>query len=128
MKGVSKCAVLTIALATLAQSVLAGTYLHCATRKVVIISGPSGDTSSTSEEDLGFRVDDAAKTLTFLDETPITIRRLDRSWISADHDGIFYEFDRQGSTLSYASSITKDGVATTIVGSGRCEVAPDPMR
>ena len=128
MNGVSKFAVLTITLATLAQPVLAGTYLNCATRKVVIISGPSGDTSSTSDEDLGFWVDDAVKTLTFLDATPLTIRRLDRSWISADSDGIFYEFNRQDGTLSYASSITKDGVTATIVGSGRCEVAPAPMR
>ena len=65
MKGMGECAVLTIALAVVAQPVLAGTYLHCATRKVVIISGPSGDTSSTREEDLGFWVDDAAKILTF---------------------------------------------------------------
>ena len=128
MKGVSEFAALMIALATLVQPVLAGTYLNCATRKVVIISGPSGDTWSTSKEDFGFWVDDAAKTLTFLDDTPLTIRRLDRSWISADRNGIFYEFDRQDGTLSYAASITRDGVTTTIVGSGRCEVASAPMR
>jgi hypothetical protein len=128
MKGVSEFAVLMIALATLVQPVLAGTYLNCATRKVAIISGPSGDTWSTSKEDLGFWVDDAAKTLRFLDNTPLTIRRLDRSWISADRNGIFYEFDRQDGTLSYAASITRDGVTTTIVGSGRCEVASAPMR
>jgi hypothetical protein len=54
----SKRAVLTIALAALlAQPVLARTYLNCSTRKVVIISAPSGDTSSRREEDLGFWVD-----------------------------------------------------------------------
>jgi len=128
MKGMSECAVLTIALAVAAQPVLAGTYLHCATRKVVIISGPSGDTSSTRQEDLGFWVDDAAKSLTFVDNTALTVSRLDRVWISADRDGIFYEFDRQDGTLTYAASTTKDAVTTTIVGSGRCEIAAAPIR
>ena len=85
----SECAVLTIALAVLAQPVLARTYLNCSTRKVVLISAPSGDTSSAREEDLGFWVDDEAKTLTFLDNTPLTVTRLDRFWISADRDGIY---------------------------------------
>src|SRR6266852_692933 len=92
MKGVSESAVLTITFAALAQPLLAGTYLNCSTRKVVITSGPSGDTSSTKEEDLAFWVDDAAKTFTFRDDTPLNIKRIDRSWITADRDGIFYEF------------------------------------
>ena len=97
-------------------------------RKVVLISAPTGDTSSAREEDLGFWVDDEAKTLTFLDNTPLTVTRLDRFWISAGRDGIFYEFDRQDGTLSYASSTTKDGVSTTIVGSGRCKAPPTQIR
>jgi hypothetical protein len=128
MKGVSKCAVLTIALAALAQPVLARTYLKCSTRKVVIISAPSGNTSSAREDDLDFWVDDEAKTLTFLDNTPLTVTRLDLFWISADRDGIFYEFDRRGGILTYASATTKDSVSTTIVGSGRCEAPPTKMR
>ena len=128
MKGMSECAVLTIALAVVAQPVLARTYLNCSTRKVVIISAPSGDTSSRREEDLGFWVDDAAKILTFVDNTALTVSRLDRAWISADRDGIFYEFDRQDGTLTYAASTTKDVVTTTIVGWGRCEIAAAPMR
>jgi hypothetical protein len=128
MKGVSKCAVLTITLAALAQPVLARTYLNCSTRKVVLISAPSGDTSSAREEDLGFWVDDEAKTLTFLDNTPLTVTRLDRFWISADRDGIFYEFNRRDGTLTYASATTKDGVSTTIVGSGRCKASPTQLR
>jgi hypothetical protein len=128
MKGVSQCAVLTIALAALAQPALARTYLNCSTRKVVIISTPSGDTSSAREDDLGFWVDDEAKTLTFLDNTPLTVTRLDRFWISADRDGIFYEFDRRDGTLTYASATTKDSVSTTIVGSGRCLAPPNQMR
>jgi hypothetical protein len=95
---------------------------------VIIISGPSGDTSSTREEDLGFWVDDAAKTLTFADNTALTVSRLDGAWISADRDGIFYELDRQVGTLTYAASTTKDAVTTTIVGSGRCKIAAAPGR
>jgi hypothetical protein len=128
MKVVSKCAVLTVALAVLAHPVLARTYLKCATRKVVLTSGPSGSTSSAKDEDLGFWVDDEVKTLTFLDSAPLTVTRLDRFWISADHDGIFYEFDRRGGILSYASATTKGDVSTTIVGSGRCEAPSTQMR
>jgi hypothetical protein len=124
MQGVSHCAALTIALAALAEPVLARTYLNCSTRKVVIISAPNVNTSSAREEDFGFWVDDEAKTLTFLDNTPLTVTRLDRFWISADRDGTFYEFDRRSGILTYASATTKDGVSTTIVGSGRCEARP----
>lgn len=125
MKGVSECAVLTIALAALAQPVLARTYLNCSARKVVLTSAPTGDTSSSSEEVLGFWVDDEVRTLTFMDNTPLAVTRLDRFW---NRDGIFYEFDRRDGTLSYASSTIKDGVSTTIVGSGRCEAPPAQMR
>jgi hypothetical protein len=128
MRGVSGCAVLTIALAALAHPVLARTYLKCSTRKVVIISAPSGDISSSREEDLGFWVDDEAKTLAFMDNTPLTLTRLDRNWISANRDGIFYEFDRRAGILTYASAVTKDRISTTIVGSGRCEAPPTQMR
>jgi hypothetical protein len=124
MKGVSECTLLTIALAALAQPALARTQLNCSTRKVVLISAPTGDTSSAREENLGFWVDDEAKTLTFLDNTPLTVTRLDQFWISANRDGIFYEFDRRDGTLSYAASTSKDGVSTTIVGSGRCQTPP----
>jgi hypothetical protein len=121
MNGVSKCAVLTIAFAALAQPVLARSYLNCSARKVVLTSAPRGDTASTSEENLGFWVDDEAKTLTFQDTTPLNITRLDRLWISANRDDIYYELDRRDGTLTYASSTTKNGVSTTIVGSGRCQ-------
>jgi hypothetical protein len=128
MRGVGECAVLTIALTALAQPALARTYLNCSTRKVVLISAPAGDTSSAREENLGFWVDDEAKTLAFQNSTPLTVTRLDRGWISANRDGIFYEFDRGNGALSYAGSTIKDGVSTTIVGSGRCEPAPAPTR
>jgi hypothetical protein len=120
MRDVSECALLTIALAALAQPVLARTQLNCSTRKVVLISAPAGDTSSAKEENLGFWVDDAAKTVTLPDSTRLTVTRFDQSWISANRDGVFYELDRRDGSLSYAGSTTKDGVSTTIVGSGRC--------
>jgi hypothetical protein len=91
-------------------------------------SGLHGETSSEKKEDLMFRLDDAAKTLEFTNNTPLTITRFDRSWISAESDGVSYEFDRQDGTLSFASSTMKDGVATTIVGSGRCQIATAPRR
>src|SRR5262245_18554173 len=124
MRGVSECALLTIALAALAQPALARTQLNCSTRKVVLISAPAGDTSSAKEENLGFWVDDAARTVTFLDNTRLTVTRFDQSWISANRDGIFYEFDRRDGSLSFAGSTTKDGVSTTTVGSGRCQTPP----
>jgi hypothetical protein len=120
MRGVGECALLTIALAALAQPALARTQLNCSTRKVVLISAPAGDTSSAKEENLGFWVDDAARTVAFLDNTRLTVTRFDPSWISANRDGVFYELDRRDGNLSYAGSTTKDGVSTTIVGSGRC--------
>jgi hypothetical protein len=128
MKGVGECAVLTIALVALAQPALARTYLNCSTRKVVLISAPSGDTSSAREESFGFWIDDEAKTLAFQNNTPLTVTRFDRSWISADRDSIFYELDRGNGALSYASSTIKDGVSTTIVGSGRCVAGSAPTR
>ena len=106
---------------------LARSYLNCSTRKVVMISAPSGDTSSTTEEEVAFVIDDAAKSLTFFDNSALTVTRLDRSWISAHRDGIFYEFNRQDGTLTYASSTTQDSVTTTIVGSGQCAKSPAPI-
>jgi hypothetical protein len=106
MKRVTECVVLMIALTALAEPALARSYLNCSTRKVVMISTPSGDTSSTKEEDLTFLIDDAASTLTFSDNRPLTVSRLDRSWISANRDSIFYEFDRQDGTLT-GKSISK---------------------
>ena len=68
MKGLGECALLTIALAALAQPVLARTHLNCSTRKVVLISAPTRDISSAGQENLGFWVDDDA--------------RMSRSWIT----------------------------------------------
>ena len=129
MRRVTECVVLMIALTAMAQSALALSYLNCSTRKVVIMSAPSGDTSSTREEEIVFVIDEAAKALTFSDNRPLTVTRFDKYWISAKRDEIFYEFNRQdGSSLTYASSTTQDGVTTTIVGSGQCAISPAPIR
>ena len=103
----TRCAVVTIMIVVVARPVLARTYLHCSTTQVVIISASTGETSCRSEDNLSFVIDDAAKTLTFADGRSLAVTRLDRNWISANRDDIFYEFDRQGGTLSYASSTTK---------------------
>jgi hypothetical protein len=116
----TRCAVVAIIIVVMVRPVLARSYLHCSTTQVVIISASTGETSSRSEENLSFVIDDAAKTLTFADGGSFAVTRLDRNWISANHDDIFYEFDRQGGTLSYASSTTKNNITSTIVGSGRC--------
>ena len=91
-------------------------------------SAPSGDTSSTREEELAFVIDEGAKTLAFSANRPLIVTRLGKNWISANRDGIFYEFNRQDGTLTYASSTTQDGVTTTIVGSGQCAISPAPIR
>jgi hypothetical protein len=49
-------------------------------KKVVIVDAPRGSTSSSIEENLGFWIDEAAKTLVLADGTPLTVRRFnDRS-------------------------------------------------
>ena len=122
---VTRCVLVTFALGALARPALARTFLHCSATQVAITSTSAGDGSSRSAIDLRFVIDDDAKTLTFADGRAVVVTRLDGHWISANSDDIFYEYDRQGRTLSYASSTTKDSVTTTIVGSGRCETMGD---
>jgi hypothetical protein len=75
------------------------------------------------EDHMTFLIDDAAKTVTFSDGRPLRIARFDKFWISANSEDVQYEFNRADGTLTYAGSITKDNVTTTIIGSGRCENA-----
>jgi hypothetical protein len=105
---------------------LARSYLTCQTKKVVIADAPSGSTSSGIEEKLGFWIDEAGKTLVLVDGTPLTVRRFDDHWISAARGDMSYEFDRQNGNLAYASSTTKDGAVTIIIGSGPCKIAAGP--
>ena len=75
-----------------------------------------------------FVIDETAKTLTYSDNRPLTVTRLGKSWLSANRDEVFYEFNRQDGTLTYASSTTQDSVTTTIVGAGQCAISPAPIR
>jgi hypothetical protein len=108
------------------EPALGRSYLHCPTKKVVIVDTPKGRTSSSIEESLSFWIDEAAKTLVFADGTPLTVRRFDDRWISAARGDMSYEFDRQNGNLTYASSTTKEDNATVIIGSGRCKIAAGP--
>jgi hypothetical protein len=123
---IRKCALLLMALAAWTEPALARSYLICSTRRVVIVDAPRGSTSSSLEENLGFWIDEAAKTLLLADGTPLTVRRFDDRWISAARGDMFYEFDRQNGNLTYASSVTKEGVAMVIIGAGRCKIAAGP--
>jgi hypothetical protein len=113
-----------MALAVWTEPALARSYLNCLTKKVVIVDAPRGSTSSSIEESLGFWIDEAAKTLVLADGRALTVRR--DSWISAALGDMSYEFDRQSGNLTFASSTTKEGSATIIIGSGRCKIAAGP--
>lgn len=92
------------------------------------MDAPNGSTSSTIEENLGFWIDEPAKIVTLADGKVLVVRRFDDHWISAASGDVSYELDRQNGNLMYASATMKDGVATTIVGAGRCTVATVPVR
>jgi len=109
--------------AAFAQGAVARSYLHCATKKVVIVNASSGVTSSSVDEDVGFWIHEAAKNLTLADGTPMIVHRFDDRWISAARGDVSYELDRQSGNLTYAGLTTKDGVTTITIGSGRCKPA-----
>ena len=68
----------------------------CLTNKVVIVDAASGSTSSKTEENLGFWIDETAKSVTLADGTPLIIRRFDDRWISATRGEVAYELPRAG--------------------------------
>ena len=109
-----------------ARPALARSYLNCVSKKVVIVDAPSGSSSLSAEENIGFLIDEVAKIITLSDGTPLIVRRFDDRWISAARGDMSYEFDRQNGNLMYASSTTKEGSGTIIIGSGRCSVAVGP--
>jgi hypothetical protein len=117
-----------MALAVWTEPALARSYLNCLTKKVVIVDAPRGSTSSSIEENLGFWIDETAKTLALADGTPLTVRRFDNRWISAARGDMSYEFDRQNDSLTYVSSTTKERFATIIIGSGRCNITAGPPK
>ncbi len=113
--AIAECALLLMAVAVWAEPAFARTYLHCLTKKVVIVDAPRGSTSSSIEENFGFSIDEAEKTIMFADGTPLTVRRFDDRWISTARGDVSYELDRQNGNLAYASSTTKDGIGATTV-------------
>jgi hypothetical protein len=120
------CSLLLTAATIWATAASDRTYLNCLAKRVIIVDSPRGSNSSSSGENLGFWIDEAARTIMLADSTLLTVRAFDDYWISADRGDMYYEFDRQNGNLMYASTTTKEGVATTIIGSGRCEVAAGP--
>jgi|SRR5215831_3183746 len=129
MKNAALVSMLALtAFAVLEESALARIYLNCRSKKVVIVDAPKGTTSSSTEENFGFWIDEATKIVTLGDGKKLNVRRFDDSWISAASGDVSYELDRQNGNLTYAGSTMKDGVATTIIGSGRCTVATAPVR
>ena len=114
--------------AVLEESAAARNYLNCVSKKVVIVDAPKGITSTSTEENFGFWIDEATKVITLADGKRLNVSRFDDRWISAVSGDVSYELDRQNGNLTYAGSTMKDGIATTIIGAGRCTVAAAPPR
>jgi hypothetical protein len=62
------------AFALLEESAAARDYLHCVSKKVVIVDAPKGTTSSSTEENLGFWIDEATKIVTLADGKKLNVR------------------------------------------------------
>jgi hypothetical protein len=122
----SKCAVITVALTSLAQPAQARTQLNCVTTSVIITEKAGRDTSVQVEQHMSFWIDDVAKTLEFSDGRLLRVTLFDKKWISANTEDTQYEFNRGEGLLTYAGSKTQGNATTTIVGSGRCEEASTP--
>ena len=124
---IRQCGLLLMAFTVCAEPALAArSYLNCQTKKAIIIDAPNGKSSLSTEENVGFWIDEAAKAITLEGGTPLIVRRFDDRWIGAARDDVSYELDRQDGNLAYASSTTKDGVTTIIIGYGRCRLATGP--
>jgi hypothetical protein len=102
--AIAECALFLMAVSVWAEPGFARGYLNCLTKKVVIVDEPTGSTSSSTEETLGFWIDETAKTVVLVDGTSLTVRRFDDRWISAARGDVPYELDRQNGNLAYASS------------------------
>ena len=123
-----ECVFILMAFAVLEETALARNYLTCLTKKVTIVDAPKGATSSSTEENFGFWIDEATKIVTLADGEKLDVRRFDDRWISAVSGDVSYELDRQNGNLTYAGSTIQDGVATTINGAGHCTLATVPAR
>ena len=123
-----ECVFVVMAFAVLEETASARNYLNCLTKKVTIVDAPKGATSSSIEENFGFWIDEATKIVTLADGKNLDVRRFDDRWISAVSGDVSYELDRQNGNLTFAGSTMKDGIATTIIGAGRCTAATAPAR
>jgi hypothetical protein len=129
MKSAVLVSVLALtAFAVLEESAFARSYLNCLAKKVVIVDAPKGTISSSTEENFGFWIDQPTKIVTLADGKKLSVRRFDEHWISVASGDVSYELDRQNGNLTYASATMKDGIATTIIGAGKCTLAPAPAR
>src|SRR6266516_3251370 len=81
--AIRECVLVLTAFAVLAETALARSYLNCLTKKVVIVDAPNRSTSTRIQENFGFWIDEATKTVALADGKKLTIRRLDDRWISA---------------------------------------------
>jgi len=97
------------------DTALTRSALTCVAKKVVIVDAPSGSRASQSEEHLSFWIDEAGKTITFVDGVPLSVRRFDAQWISAIYEDVSYEFDRGSDRMTYAGASAKDGTATIVI-------------
>jgi hypothetical protein len=123
---VAHCAILILALWLSTGAGAARFQLTCITKKVVITDKPAGSSSSQTTEDLIFWIDEASKSVSFGNGTPLSIQRLDERWISASAGGVAYEIDRESKNVTYAGTSMNEGVATIIIGSGTCTVEQNP--
>ncbi len=89
--AIRECVLVLTAFAVLAETALARSYLNCLTKKVVIVDAPNRSTSTSIQENFGFWIDEATKTVALADGKKLTIRRLDDRWISAAHGDLSYE-------------------------------------
>ena len=77
---IRQCGLLLMAFTVCTEPALAaGSYLNCQTKKAIIIDAPNGKSSLSTEENVGFWIDEAAKTITLEDDTPLIVRRFDDS-------------------------------------------------
>ena len=102
--------------------------MNCVSKKVVIVDAPNGTTSSCNGENFGFWINETTKVVTLADGKKLNVGRFDDGWITAVSGDVSYELDWQNGNLTYAGSTMKDGIATTIIGAGRCTVATAPAR
>ena len=104
-------------------------------RQPVILYAPGAlatrkrtDNQMTHKPNFGFWIDETTKVVTLADGKKLNVGRFDDGWITAVSGDVSYELDRQNGNLTYAGSTMKDGIATTIIGAGRCTVATAPAR